>query len=261
MENNMNNAQRDPFITTRKDGDMRQLMASLKELQEMVGGAQMIWGTGRCMIDKKQLSDLVDMIARLLPDSVKQAAALMRDEQNIRENAKRDAAEQSASARDAAQKTIDEAAREAEKLRADSKKAAEDAARANANAMNAANALKAQAESDAASIRQQGQNAANAIYTQAQQEANALIARAQQEAQMIRAEAENAARAAVAEENVYRMAVMQANELREETEKEMAAMRQHYVGALCNMMGEVDDYLVSLVSSIRTERQELINKR
>ncbi len=261
MENNMNNSQRDPFMATRKDGDMRQLMASLKELQEMVAGAQMIWGTGRCMIDKKQVADLIDLIARLLPDSVKQASAIVREEQNIRENAKRDAAEQTASARDAAQKTIDEAAREAEKIRADSKKAGEDAARANANAMNAANALKAQAESDAASIRQQGQNAANAIYTQAQQEANALIARAQQEAQMIRAEAENAARAAVSDENVYRMAVMQANELREETEKEMAGMRQHYVGALCNMMGEVDEYLLSLVSSIRAERQELINKR
>ncbi len=259
--NNVNTNQRDPFVATRKDADMRQLMTSLQELQEMVAGAQMIWGTGRCMIDKKVLGDHIDLIARLLPDSVKQAATIVREEQNIRENARRDAAEQTNAAREAAQKTIDEAAREAEKIRTDSKKGAEDAARANANAMNTANALKAQAESDAASIRQKGQNAANAIYAQAQQEANALVARAQQEAQMIRAEAESAARAAVADENVYRMAVMQANELREETEKEMAAMRQHYVGALCNMMGEVDEYLLSLVSSIRTERQELINKR
>lgn len=260
MEGNMNQNQRDPFAS-RKDADMRQLMTSLQEVQEMVAGAQMIWGTGRCMIDKKMLSDAIDLIARLLPDSVKQAAAIVREEQNIRENAQRDAAEQTTAARNAAQKTIDEAAREAERIRAEGKKAGEDAARANANALNAANTLKAQAESDAASIRQKGQNAANAIYTQAQQEANAMIARAQQEAQMIRAEAENAARTAVADENVYRMAVMQANELREETEKEMAGMRQHYIGALCNMMGEVDEYLLSLVSTIRAERQELINKR
>lgn len=260
MEGNMNNTQRDPFVL-RKDADMRQLMTTLKELQEIVANAQMIWGTGRCMVDKKVLADHIDLIARLLPDSVKQAAAIVREEQNIRETANREAAEHTSKARDEAQKTIDEAAREAEKIRAEGKKAGEEAARANANAMNTANALKAQAESDAAAIRQKGQNAANAIYAQAQQEANNLVARAQQEAQMIKTDAENSARAAVSDENVYRMAVMQANELREETEKEMASMRQHYVGALCNMMGEVDEYLVSLVSSIRAERQELINKR
>ena len=259
MEGNMNTVQRDPFV--RRDADMRQLMLTLKELQEVVANAQMIWGTGRCMVDKKTVSDQVDLIARLLPESVKQASAIIKDEQNIRENARREANEQTAKAREDAQKAIDDAAREAQKTRDDNKKAAEDAARANANAMNAANALKAQAESEANAIRQKAQNTASALYAQAQQEANALLARAQQEAQMIRSDAENAARAAVAEENVYRMAVMQANELREETEKNMAAMRQNYVGALCNMMGEVDDYLVSLVSSIRAERQELINRR
>lgn len=259
MEGNMNTVQRDPFV--RRDADMRQLMLTLKELQEVVANAQMIWGTGRCMVDKKTVSDQVDLIARLLPESVKQASAIIKDEQNIRENARREANEQTAKAREDAQKAIDDAACEAQKTRDDNKKAAEDAARANANAMNAANALKAQAESEANAIRQKAQNAASALYAQAQQEANALLARAQQEAQMIRSDAENAARAAVAEENVYRMAVMQANELREETEKNMAAMRQNYVGALCNMMGEVDDYLISLVSSIRAERQELINRR
>ena len=227
MEGNMNTVQRDPFV--RRDADMRQLMLTLKELQEVVANAQMIWGTGRCMVDKKTVSDQVDLIARLLPESVKQASAIIKDEQNIRENARREANEQTAKAREDAQKAIDDAAREAQKTRDDNKKAAEDAA--------------------------------SALYAQAQQEANALLARAQQEAQMIRSDAENAARAAVAEENVYRMAVMQANELREETEKNMAAMRQNYVGALCNMMGEVDDYLISLVSSIRAERQELINRR
>lgn len=260
MEGRMNSVQRDP-LALRREGDMRELMNAIKELQEIIGGAQMIWGTGRCMIDKKAVSDQVDLIARLLPDSVKQAAAIVKDEQRIRENANREASEQTAKAREDAQKIVDEATREAEKTRTESKKKAEEAAKANANATNAANAMKAQAENDAAAIRQKGQNAANAIYAQAQQEANNLVGRARQEAQMIVAEAENSARAAVSDENVYRMAVMQANELREQTEKEMAVMRQHYVSALCNMMGEVDEYLVNLVSTIRTERQNLINKQ
>ena len=260
MENNLNNTQRDPFAV-RRDADMRQLMSTLKDLQEIINNAQMIWGTGRCMVDKKIVTENLDLIARLLPDAVKQASAIVRDEQKIREKATNEANELTNKARADAQKAIDDATRDAEKTRAANKKEAEEAAKANANAKNAANALKAQAENDAAAIRQKGQNAANAIYAQAQQEANALIARAQQEAQMIKVDAENSARAAISDENVYRMAVMQANELREETEKEMAAMRQHYVGALCKIMGEVDEYLVSLVSSIRAERQDLINKR
>ncbi len=260
MEGNINTTQRDPFAN-RRDADMRQLMQTLKELQEIVANAQMIWGTGRCMIDKKMVSDQVDLIARLLPASVKQAAGIVQEEQNIRENAKREAAEVTTKARSEAQGIVDGANQEAESIRTQIKKQEDEAGRANANARNTANTLKAQAEADAASIRQQGQNAANAVYSQAQQEANALIARAQQEAQMIVADAENRARAAVSDENVYRMAQMQANELREQTEKDMAAMRQHYVGALCGIMGEVDDYLVGLVTSIRTERQELINKQ
>ena len=134
MEGNMNNVQRDPFAV-RRDADMRQLMTTLKELQEIVGNAQMIWGTGRCMIDKKTLSDHIDLVARLLPDSVKQASAIVREEESIRENARREANEQTTKAREEAQKAIDDAARDAEKVRADSKKAAEDAARANVNAM------------------------------------------------------------------------------------------------------------------------------
>ncbi len=260
MEGRMNGTPRDP-LALRREGDMRELMNALKELQEIIAGAQMIWGTGRCMIDKKAVSDQVDLIARLLPDSVKQAAAIVKEEQTIRENAKREASEQTTKAREEAQKIVDAATREAENTRTESKKKAEETAKANANAANSANAMKAQAENDAAAIRQKGQNAANAIYAQAQQEANNLVGRAHQEAQMIIAEAENSARAAVSDENVHRMAVMQANELREQTEKEMAAMRQHYVSALCSMMGEVDEYLVGLVSSIRAERQNLINKQ
>lgn len=257
MEGNMNGAARDPFV--RRDSDIRQLMTALRELQEMLSAAQMIWGTGRCMIDKKAFADHVDLIARLLPESVKQASDIVRNAESIRESAKREATEQTARARDEAQKTVDAAAKDAERVRSEGQKAAEEAARANASALNTANTLKAEAEKDAAAIRQKAQNAANELYGQAQREANNLIARAQQEAQMMRADAENAAREAVANENVYRMATMKANELREETEKSMVVMRQKYMSELYQMMGEMDQYLCKLVSSVREERQNLIN--
>lgn len=258
MDTNMNTTQRDPFV--RRDADMRQLMTTLKELQDLVANAQMIWGTGRCMVDKKTITDQVDLIARLLPDSMKQAAAIVKAEQQIKENAQREAAEQTNKAREEAQKTIDNAARDAQKTRDENQKAAQEAARANANAMNAANTMKAQAENEANVIRQKAQNDANALYAQAKQHAEAMVAHAEQEAQRIRAQAAADARNEVAKENVYRMAVQQAAELQEAAENEAAAMRQNYAGAVDKMLYEVDEYLVSIVSAIRAERQNLKNR-
>lgn len=258
-EMNMNQRQRDPFAV-RRGSDVRQLTKAIDDLQSAVEGATMIWGTGKCMLDKKEVMDKVLQIVSLLPDAIKAADGIIKEEQSILDTARREAGDATNKARDEAQKTIDQAARDADKTRAESKKAAEEAARANANAMNTANTLKAQAESEAAAIRQNAQNAANALYNKAQQDANAMTMRAGQEAQLIVAEAEAKARAAVANENVYKMAVHAANELREETEKEMAVMRQSYINGLYNVMGEMDDYLVSLVNNIRAERQNLVNK-
>jgi len=98
MDNSMNNAQRDPF-SVRRDADMRQLTDALQDLQEMVNNAQMIWGTGRCMVDKKAITDNLELITRLLPDAVKQASAIVKQEQKIRDNATREASEQTAKAR------------------------------------------------------------------------------------------------------------------------------------------------------------------
>ena len=261
MEGKMNTIQRNP-LTTHRDGDLREAMKALQELREMISSAQTAWASGgRSLIDKASVERQIDLLERLLPDSVKHAEAVLRDEQNIRENARRDASEQTNKAREEAQKLIDDATRKAQSVSAESTRKAEESAKASANAANVASAMKAQAESDAAAIRQKGQNAANTIYAQAQQEANALIARAQQEAQMIIADAENRARHAVSTDNVHRMAVMEAAEIREQTEKDMIALRQHYVSGMCNMMGEVDDYLNSLVSAIRAERQKLYNNQ
>lgn len=261
MEGKMNNTQRNP-LTGRRDSDLRELMIALDGLREMVRNAQPFWASGgRCLIEKKPFEDQMELIDQLLPDCVKRADAVIRDEQNIRENARREATEQTTKAREEAQKIIDDATRKANTTRAETEKKAEESAKAAANAANTASAMKAQAESEAAAIRQKGQNAANAIYTQAQQEANAIVNRAHQEAALIIADAENRARSAVSTDNVHRMAVMEAAEMREQTEKEMAAMRQSYIGGLCGVMGEVDEYLTALIASIRAERQKLYNNQ
>ena len=258
MDERMNTVQRDP-LAMRRDGAVRQLENALTELAEIISTSQMIWATGKCMVDKKAATELVGQIHNLLPDAVKQATEITRNEQAIREKANREANEQTTKSREDAQKMIDDAVKEAQEKVAAAQKKADEISRNNANAANAASTMKAQAEKDAASIRQSAENSAQAIFNKAQQDANAIILRAQQEAQMIIADAESRARNAISDEIVYRMAVMAAEELREQAHKDIAEMRQYYVTGCCNMMSAVDDYLMTLVADIRNERQNLMN--
>lgn len=257
----MNRTARDPFTTRRDAAGMTQMINALDELENTFREARPLPGTNRVLMLREPLLQLIGEIRTALPESVRTAAEIVRDEKSIRDKAKQDAEERTGKARAEAEKALNESAKEAEKNRQDSKSAAEEAARIRANANNAAASIKAQAESDAKVIQAQAQQQANALYAQAQQQCEAMIARARQEANMIIADAESKARSAALDEHVYHLAVMQANELREATEKEMAGMRQRYLNDLCAMMGEVDDYLVDLVNNVRRERAKLINQR
>lgn len=260
MEEKMNTVQRDPLVL-RRDSGVRQLENALTELQEIINNAQTVWTTGKCMVDRKAASELLTQIHRLLPDAVKQASQITKDEQSIRDKATREASEQTKKARDDAQKLLDDAEKEAQDKVAAAQKKAEEISRNNMNAANAASTMKAQAEQEAAGIRQNAQNAANALYMNAKQEIEMQRRRAEQEAQMIIADAQARANELKSKETVYQMAVMAANDLREQTEKDMAAMRQYYITECCNMMAEVDDYLMRLVANVRAERQRLFNSQ
>ena len=83
----------------------------------------------------------------------------------------------------------------------------------------------------------------------------------QQDAQMIITNAENAARAAVSQDNVHRMAVVAAEELRDQTSKDMELLRQQCIDYLDAMMADTDRYLVSLSTDIRKQRQMLDSQR
>ena len=89
MDGKMNTIQRNP-LTTHRDGDLREAMKALHELRLTISSAQNAWASGgRSLIDKAAVESQIDLVERLLPDSVKHAEAILRDEQNIRENARR----------------------------------------------------------------------------------------------------------------------------------------------------------------------------
>ena len=241
-------------------GSIDQVMTALRELEETVNGAQRLLGD-RCMVNKPFLMQRMEIIGRCLPDAVKQAAALIQKEKEIREAAARDAAEQARKAREEGQKIIDDAKKQADELQAEAKKNNLEAQKAADAAKQQANAARSQAENDARAVRQQVQQEAQAMLAKAQQDAQAIVHQAQQEAQRMLAQADANARAAVSQDNVHRMAVVEAEELRDATNQNMMLLRQQCVDYLDSILEDADRYLVSLTTDIRKQRQALDTRR
>ncbi len=249
-------------MINRDTGSIDQVMKALEELENTIDGAQRVMFSGdRVQVNKAFLMQRFELLGRCLPDAVKQAALIIKEEKAIREAAQKDAAEQSARAREKAQETLDEATRkaretvdaankEAQEIKAANQKSADDAARESVSAKNAAAAMRAQGETELNAMRQR-----------AQQEADAIRQRAQQEAQMIVANAKESARQAASKEQVYQMATVAAEELRESTRSDMENYRQQCMEYLDGTLADVDRYLVRLSTDIRNQRQMLDSRR
>ena len=248
------------MIRQDQTGSIDQGMTALRELEETITGAQRLLGD-RCMVNKPFLMQRMEIIGRCLPDAVKQAAVIVQQENEIREAAKRDAAEQAKKAREEGQKIIDDAKKQAEELLAEARKNNLEAQKSADGAKQQANATKSQAENDARNVRQQAQQDAQALVGKAQQDAQAIRQQAQQEAQRMVAQADAAARAAVSQDNVHRMAVVEAEELRDATNQQMLVLRQQCVDYLDSILEDADRYLVSLTTDIRKQRQALDGHR
>lgn len=248
------------MIHNENAGSITQVMTALKELQETIDNAQLRLGN-QCVLSRQFLMGRMEIIANALPDVVKKASMIVDAEKDIREAAKRDAAEQGKKAREDAQKIIDDAKRQADEQLAAARKDREEAARAAAEAKRQADSARAQAENDARAIRQQAQQEAQACVARAQQDANGVLAKAQYDAKMMVAQAENAARAAVSQDNVHRMAVVEAEELRDATNQNMQILRQQGVDYVDNILRDADNYLGALMQDIRKQRQALDSRR
>lgn len=248
------------MIRQDQTGSIDQVMTALRELEETITGAQRLLGD-RCMVNKQFLMQRMEIIGRCLPDAVKQAAVIVQQEKEIRENAQRDAAEQAKKAREEGQKIIDDAKKKAEELLAEARKNNLEAQKNADAAKQQANAMKSQAENDARNVRQQAQQDAQALVGKAQQDAQAICQQAQQDAQRMVAQADAAARAAVSQDNVHRMAVVEAEELRDATNQQMLVLRQQCVDYLDSILEDADRYLVSLTTDIRKQRQALDGQR
>lgn len=212
---------------------VEQCMAIIREMTDVVDTARKtLINADTCVVSRSLLQERLSMLEDLLPDAVKQAEGILKEEASLRAKAAQDCNEALTNAQNRAKQMIADAQGQVSQAQLEVKKAGETAQRTVAEAK-----------------------------MQAQDEVNRLIQQANQEAAAIRAKAEQERNELVSHENVYRVATVEAEELRENTRKELMQIRQSTFDYLDGVMGEVDRCLNSLSNSIRIERNDLNNHR
>lgn len=212
---------------------VEQCLVLINELDDAVENARKtLINAEACVINRKYLQDHLEMLKGLLPDALEQAEKIIKEDAAIRAQTAQDCSEALTNAQNRAKQMIADAQNQVTQAQNEVKKATDAAQRTVQEA------------------QQRAQDEANRIVQQANQEAAAIHAKAEQERNEL-----------VSHENVYRVATVEAEELRESTRKELMQIRQNTFDYLDNVMGEVDRCLSSLSNDIRMERNELNNHR
>lgn len=208
-------------------------MSIIREMVDAVDGARRAFiNSDACVINRSYLIERLDRLTASLPEALTEAESIVREVQQVRAQTDRECNDLLAQAQAQAQKMVGEAQQTAQRMNAESQQTVQTAER----------------------------NAQETI-RRGQEEAQRMMRQAEQNAAALRAQAEEECREKVSSENVFRMASVEADELRETTRKELAQIRQNTFDYLDNVIGQVDHYLGEMLSDVRMERKELNDHR
>lgn len=193
--------------------------------QELAGAKKTLLNSENCVVNRTNLQAQLDYLEDNLPDTVRKAAEIVKEEATIRA--------------------------ETEQKRTQMLN----------DANNQAQDLVTQASNKANSMMEQANYEANAVVDKAQQEANATVEAARQEAARILQEAEKKAQMMVEEENIVRRARAESEEIREKTQQEMTQLRKNTLDFVDSQLAGADRSISDLLNNIRLERTEVRNRR
>ena len=215
------------------NGNVEACITIIRELTDAVDGARRAFiNSYACVINRSYLIERLDRLTASLPEALTEAENIVREVQQVRAQTDRECNDQLSQAQAKAQQLVGEAQQTAQRMNAESQQNLQAAER----------------------------NAQETI-RRGQEEAQRMVRQAEQNAAAIRAQAEEECREKVSAENVYRIATVEAEELREKTNKEMAEYRQKSFDYLDSVLSQVDRYLGDMLSDVRMERKELNEHR
>ena len=178
-----------------------------------------------CTVNRGLMLAQLEYLQDNLPETVKKAAAIVQEEETIRNETEMKRKEILESAAAQAQNMVNEATQKA------------------------------------AGIMEQANNEANSLVDRASREATARMEAAAGEAKRMVDDAEKKALQLIEEESIVRRARVECDELRESARQEASELHKNTLDYMDSLLAETDRKLSELINNIRLERNEIRNHR
>ena len=194
-------------------------------MEELKNAKRSLINSESCIVNRGLMQAQLEYLRDHMPETVKMAAAIVREEETIRTETEQKKNEILENASIQAQNMVNEATQNAQQMID-------------------------QANKDAVSLVER-----------ANQEASATVEAASAEAARILDDAEKKAQQMVEEESIVRRARVECDELRENARQEAAQLHKNTLDYMDSLLAETDRKLSELLNNIRLERNEIRNHR
>ena len=193
--------------------------------EELKNAKRSLINSESCIVNRNLMQAQLEYLRENLPDTVSKAAAIVEEEETIRNETEQKRKEILDSAVLQAQKTVNDASLNAQQ------------------------------------IMEQANKEAAALMERATQEAALRVDTATAEAKRMVEDAEQKASKLVEEESIVRRARVECDELRESARQEAADLHKNTLDYMDSLLAETDRKLSELINNIRLERNENRNHR
>lgn len=193
--------------------------------EELKNAKRSLMSSEGCIVNRNLMQAQLEYLRDNLPDTVKKAAAIVEEEETIRNETEMKKKEILESASTQAQNMVNEATQNAQQ------------------------------------IMEQTNREANALMDRATQEVTARMEAVNAETSRMMSDAEKKAQQLVEEESIVRRARVESDELRESARQEAAELHKNTLDYMDSLLAETDRKLSELINNIRLERNEIRNHR
>ena len=193
--------------------------------EELKNAKRSLMSSEGCIVNRNLMQAQLEYLRDNLPDTVKKAAAIVEEEETIRNETEMKKKEILESASTQAQNMVNEATQNAQQ------------------------------------IMEQANREANALMDRATQEVTARMEAVNAETWRMMSDAEKKAQQLVEEESIVRRARVESDELRESARQEAAELHKNTLDYMDSLLAETDRKRSDLINNIRLERNEIRNHR
>ena len=193
--------------------------------EELKNAKRSLISSEGCIVNRNLMQAQLEYLRDNLPDTIRKAAAIVQEEETIRNETEQKKREILENASTQAQNMVNEASQNAQQ------------------------------------IMEQANREANGLVERATNEANARMEAASAETSRMLSDAEKKAQQLVEEESIVRRARVECDELRESARQEAAELHKNTLDYMDSLLAETDRKLSELINNIRLERNEIRNHR